>query len=262
MAVSLAKEQLNPGAVNIFRARDRHGSKKTILIIDHYVPQYDKDAGGRCTCQYMALLVEIGLHVVFLGDNLYRHEPYTEELQQMGVEVLYGNWYRQFNEWIKDNGNYFNYVYLNRPHIAIKYIDAIRKYTSAKIIYFGHDLHYLRELRNYEIRKDKKLLESSNNWKMIEHELFGKADVIHVVGSSEQKIVQLLFTGKPVRNIPLYFYDQINPRLMNIREQQHLLFVGGFSHPPNEDAVLWLIKEIYPLIIKQIPEMKNICCWV
>lgn len=139
----------------------------------------------------MKLFVSLGFHVVFIGDNFFRHEPYTSNLQQMGIEVLYGDYYaKNINKWIKSNGNYIDYVYLNRPHISIKYMETFKKFTSAKIIYFGHDLHYLRELRNYELSKNPNLLKSSEEWRETEFELFNAADVIHVVGSYEQMLLQ------------------------------------------------------------------------
>ena len=57
--------------------------------------------------------------------------------------------------------------------------------------------------------KDPKKLESSQNWKKIEYDLFSKTDVGHVVGSYEQEIMQKAFPNKPIRNIPLYIYDKI-----------------------------------------------------
>ena len=66
-------------------------------------------------------------------------------------EVLHGNYYYANWKMVKENARYFDYAYLNRPHISIKYIDLIREYSKAKIIYFGHDLHYLRERRAYEL---------------------------------------------------------------------------------------------------------------
>jgi len=31
--------------------------------------------------------------------------------------------------------------------------------------------------------------------------------------------------------------------------------VGGFSHLPNQDAVLWFLKEVYPLMAKKLPDL-------
>ena len=35
-------------------------------------------------------------------------------------------------------------------------------------------------------------------------------------------------------------------------KREGLLFVGGFAHPPNADAVLWFAKEVFPKIREQI----------
>ena len=76
---------------NIFSGRDRSYNKSRILVIDRFVPNFDKDAGGRCTFLYLNLFKEIGLQVTFLGDDFNKIEPYTSILQQNGIEVIYGN---------------------------------------------------------------------------------------------------------------------------------------------------------------------------
>lgn len=253
----LEKEHFE-NAQEFFLARDRSRDKKHILVVDHHVPFYDQDAGSKCTYMYIKLFVKLGMKVTFIGANYFRHEPYATELMNMGIEVLYGNWYYEnWSSWIKENGHYFDYAYLNRPHIAIEYIDVIKAHSKAKIIYFGHDLHFLRELRQYEISQDKNLLHSSQEWKKKEFSLFKKADVIHVVGSYEQSYLQKEFPEKPIRNIPLYIYEDIGVSTTHpIEERKNLLYVGGFGHPPNYDAVLWFAREVFPKITKVYPDIK------
>ena len=243
---------------NIFCAKDRSGQKRQILVVDHYVPHYDKDAGGRCTYMYLKLFVKMGFKVTFIGDNFYKHEPYTTELNQMGIEVLYGNYYcNNWKNWLKENAHYFDYIYLQRPHISIKYIDLAKKYSNAKIIYFAHDLHHIREQREYEITKNPEKLVSSQKWKKIEYELFEKADVGHVVGSYEQEIMSKAFPNKPIRNIPLYIYDnQFVNNNLSFENRKDLMYIGGFGHNPNVDAVLWFAKEVMPYIIRVYPDIK------
>ena len=244
--------------VNVFIAKDRSILKKHILVVDHYVPHHDQDAGGKCTYMYLKLFVKMGFQVTFIGDNFFKHEPYTTELNQMGIEVLYGNYYyNNWQEWLKENSHYFDYIYLQRPHIAVKYIDLVKKYSNAKILYFAHDLHHIREYREYEMTKDPKILASSENWKKIEYDLFDKTDVGHVVGSYEQEIMQTAFPDKPIRNIPLYIYDGIlNDINKDFSKRQDLLYVGGFGHPPNIDAVLWFAKEVFPTVVCKYPDIK------
>ena len=251
-----AEHEVN--AENVFTAKDRSNHKKHILVVDHYVPHHDQDAGGKCTYMYLQTFVKMGFKVTFIGDNFFKHEPYTTQLNQFGIEVLYGNYYyNNWQQWLKDNAHYFDYIYLQRPHISVKYIDLVKEYSNAKILYFAHDLHHIREYREYEMTQNPEKLESSQKWKKIEYELFEKSDVGHVVGSFEQKVMQDAFPNKPIRNIPLYIYEQILTDInKNFSERNDLLYVGGFGHPPNIDAVLWFAKEIFPSILKKYPDMK------
>lgn len=246
-----------PNGENVFSARDRSRHKKTLLMIDHYVPQYDRDAGSRTVFQYLKMFVNKGYHVKFIGDNFYRHEPYTTVLQQMGIEVLYGPYYAEnWKKWIQDNGNVIQYVFLNRPHISVKYIDFIRENTGAKIVYYGHDLHFLREKRKYELTKDKKALEDSEEWKDKELELMKKADAVYYPSSVEVKEIEKIDQTIYAKAIVAYVFDKFQQEQYCYEERKDLMFVGGFAHPPNMDAVLWFAKEIFPDVKKAIPDIR------
>lgn len=253
---TLEKEHLS-NAQDVFRARDRGQLKKSILVIDHRVPWYDRDAGARNVYMYTKFFAKLGMKVTFLPDNFYPYQPYTQELEQSGVEVLYGNYYLEhWREWLAENLHYFDYIYANRPEVTVKYIDLIKKYATGKLIYFGHDLHYLREQRQYEIEKDEALLKSAEKWKELEFRLLAAADVAYVVGSYEQEVLQKEFPDKPIRSIPIYTYKPLTeddtPTLIG---RSNLLFVGGFNHLPNIDAVLWFTKEIFPEIMRAYPDI-------
>ena len=247
-----------PNGTHVFQAKGRSRFRKHILVVDHYVPNYDKDAGGKCTYMYMKTFVKMGLEVTFIGDNFASPQPYTTELQQLGIHVLYGDFYYLNKEyWLMDNLSNFEYVYLQRPHISIKYIDLVRQYSRAQIFYFAHDLAHIREMREYKITGDPAMLESSQKWKKIEYELFDKCDVGHVVGSYEQGIMQKAFPNKPIRNIPVYVYDDLPTGInKDFSTRKDLMFVGGFAHRPNGDAVRWFAKEVFPTVLQRYPDIK------
>lgn len=244
-----------PNAQDVFWARDKSINKKTILVIDHYVPHQDKDAGSKTMFQYLELFVSMGMNIKFIGDNFFKHEPYTTNLQQMGIEVLYGTWYRDnWKDWIKTNSRYIDFIFINRPHISIKYIDFIKENTRAKILYYGHDLHFIRDQMQYEVQKDQKLLESAANWKKTEIYLFDKSDIILTPSDKENQIITALNAGYKVETILPYFF--LNPaiEITNFTDRYYIIFVGGFAHTPNLDAVVWFCKEIWPLVVSKIPK--------
>lgn len=246
-----------PNGENLFQARDRSRNKKVLLMVDHYVPQYDKDAGSRTVFAYLKLFATNGYQVKFIGDNFFPHQPYTQALQQLGIEVLYGPYYaNHWKEWLRENGRYMGYAFLNRPHISVKYIDEVRQHTSARIIYYGHDLHFLRELREYELTRDKAILRSSKDWKEKELALMRKADMVYYPSCVEEKEIHAIDSSIAVKAIPAYLFPDVKDPHFKPAERRDLMFIGGFNHIPNVDAVKWLATKILPLLKDQLPSVK------
>ena len=256
----LASEHYESGS-RVFHARDRSARKATLLVVDHYVPRYDRDAGGRCTYQYLRLFAELGFHVLFVGENYVRDEPYTTALQQLGIVVLYGERYaRGFEEWLRRHGLYIDYAYLNRPHIGMQYVDLIKRYAPfSRIGYFPVDLHFVRELRSYRTSGGVGGLERARKWMGLEFDLLRKVDIVHVVSSYEEDLLRTAFPDKIVRRIPLYLLNRgpaVSGRPYPVRE--NLLFVGTGEHPPNGDALEWLMEEILPLLRSRLPRARTL----
>jgi GT2 family glycosyltransferase/2-polyprenyl-3-methyl-5-hydroxy-6-metoxy-1,4-benzoquinol methylase len=252
----LQKEHYKNGA-RVFSARDKSGKKKTLLMIDHYVPHYDRDAGSRTIFQYLGLFTEAGFNVKFIGDNFHKHEPYTTVLEQMGIEVLYGSYYSaHWKEWLKVNGEYLDFVFLNRPHISVKYIDAVRKFTNAKIIYYGHDLHCLREKREYELTGDAALLASLKDWEKKEFGLMKAADIVYYPSQVEVDEIKKTDISINVKAVPAYIFPWEATAQPDFSTRRDILFVGGFGHRPNVDAVEWLAEKIAPILSEQMPDLK------
>ena len=235
------------------RHRDRLFNKKVVLYVDHFVPEFDKDAGSKTTYQYLKMLVKKGYTIKFLPDNFNNSKPYTKELERMGIEVLYGVEYRDtIKQWIIDNKDNIDVAYLNRPHISIKYIDFIKDNTNIKIIYYGHDLHFLREKREYEITKNKENLTNSEYWKNVELDIMKKSDQVYYPSHVEEELINSIDDSIKVKAINAYIFDNVDTnKNIDFASKNGLMFVGGFNHRPNVDAVLWFVKEIYPMITKK-----------
>ena len=249
-AEEFARQCENNGNPDPFRARERSMGKPMILVVDHYVPTYDKDAGSKTTFQYLKMFVKKGYIVKFLGDNFLHEEPYSTTLQQMGIEILYGPEYQAgIWKWLSDHGHDIQFAYLNRPHIASNYIDYIKENTDMKIIYYGHDLHFLREGREYELTGNQERRKAALHWKSVEMSLMRKAAVSYYPSYVERYAIQELDEKIRVKDIVAYVYESFRQDIpSDFAKREGLLFVGGFAHPPNIDAVLWFVGEVYPLI--------------
>jgi GT2 family glycosyltransferase len=248
-----------PNGQSVFLASSRAGRQKTILVIDHYIPQPDRDAGSRSMWHLMQLYLRAGMNVKFWPQNLWRDADYTPLLEQNGVEVFYGGEYAtSFEKWIAENGRYLDYVLLSRPHVSVEFIDAIRQHSKAKVIYYGIDIHHLRMQDQLKLEKGLALESTMQMFKMWEEQLWAKVDVIYYPSETETEYVATWIEahGSAARalTIPLHAYDTFpDSPWTNLAERKNLMFIAGFAHAPNADAAHWFVHEVLPLIHKVLP---------
>ena len=251
---TLADEGL-PNAKSVFLARDRSARKPHILIIDHYVPQWDCDAGSRTMLHFIKLFVRQGFQVTFWPDNLYRDRPYAKPLQDLGVEIIYGPQYvGGFEAWYSQVSEFVPYTLLSRPQIAEKYIDFIDRRRS-KVLFYGHDLHWKRLEKQWLIDRSETVRTEMETMRELEERICGKSDVALYPSASEVETLQARMPGVKAASVPAWFFDDADFEAMRSRlarslsrDHAHLMFVGGFQHTPNIDGLLWFATEVWPLI--------------
>ena len=236
---------------SLFWRANREGGSCRALVADFGIAQFDKNAGNRSTYHYIQTFQRLGMWIVYLIDDFYYEYKYVKIFQKQGIYVLYGEeWSRSWQCRLPELLPEIGYVFLNRPLVAAKYVELIRKYSRALVVHYGHDLHYLRLGREYEITGEAKLLEESRRLKEIEYSLVPKVDITGYPSAVEVELMKREFPRAEIQNFPLYFYEGELPELRT-EGRQGILFVGGFAHSPNEDAAVWLVEEILPRLRKQ-----------
>ena len=170
--------------------------------------------------------------------------------------MIYGSYYAEkWKEWVKHNSNSLDIVFMNRPHISVKYMDFIKKETKAKVIYYGHDLHYLRLNREYQLTGNEKTLKEYKYYYDLEYDLMSKADVVYYPSVVEVTEIKQHNLDVNVKVLSPYIMSNIIEKEYTTKNRRGLLFVGGFAHGPNVDAVLWFCNVIMPLIVSAKPEI-------
>lgn len=221
---------------------DHGGTRKTLLFIDYAAPAYDMYAGSRASYNYLRLFAELGLRIFFIPSDFARLEPYSTALEKLGIVVLAGDKYRAgWKNWLVENNDGLDYVVINKPDPGKLFIDAVKYYTKAAVIYINHDLHYLRLHRKGLIEESSKGLQEAAESKNLEHAIFGQSDQVWTFSAVEKDILNRDCPGVEVIQVPLYFFDEPVARVRHFTERDGLLFVGGFEHSPNRDGLLWFI---------------------
>lgn len=246
-----------PNAKNVLKARERSNDNGTILVIDHYVPQPDRDAGSRVMVEFMRQFQAMGLKIIFWPDNGLKMPVYTGQLQAMGIEVIYGpNSDGAFADFIAERGADIGFVLLSRPHVSIKYLDALRSHTSARLIYFGHDLHFMRLRRELEITGDLQLAKNADEAERMEREVWTRSDVVLYPSQEEVDVVRATASDVNAMAVPLFCFDKLVSQVdANLAARRDILFVAGFAHSPNVDAAKWLVQDILPGVLLQNPDV-------
>lgn len=243
-------------------ARDRAACRPVILIVDHYVPQPDRDAGSRSMWHIMKTLQAHGWIVKFWPENLHRDPQYTPLLERHGIEVLYGAEYAgRFETWIRENGPYIDAVMLSRPHISIPFVGPVRRHSKAPVIYYGHDIHHERLKLQLALKFDAAVQDAMELVEQQETFMWSKADVIVYPSADETRIVERWLrdhrgAARPC-TIPVYAFDSFPDRPeSNLAERRDIIFVAGFGHPPNSGAARWLVQEVMPLVRQARPDVR------
>ncbi|WP_005036537.1 glycosyltransferase [Holophaga foetida] len=224
------------------------------LVIDSQLPKPDQDSGSIDMFNTLKILVDLGYNVTFT-DTRQRFDPhYTRVMQKLGIHCLYANDDQTIGSHLKTHSSTISLVFLARPEVADEWMDRIRKAVpAAKIIYDTVDLHHLRLERQARLDGSRKTLRSANHFRKLEFKIMRKADATLVRSTTEQSLLETSVNGVPATLFPLT--REIPP--LDIRDaskRSGLLFIGGFRHTPNVDAIAYFISSVWPRVLRERPE--------
>lgn len=240
----------------VLRARDRAAHRRVILVIDHYVPEPDRDAGSRTMMAFLQALLDSGRVVKFFAGNYEATPGYTDVLQQMGIEVLHRPYVPDLGTWMKSNGSEIDEVLISRPAIATSFLPAVLEHCRAPVVYYGHDLHFARMMLMPGAATDPVLREKIAQMESTECRIWNMVDMVLYPSDEEVQQVRRLAPSVQARAVTPFALPPAPPPRTPPGVSGGLIFVAGFGHPPNEDAALWLAREILPLIRRTHPQIR------
>jgi O-antigen biosynthesis protein len=223
-------------------------------FVDDSVPSPDQDAGSNVAIQHMRTLMELGYKVTFLpADNMAKIDPYTGQLQKLGVECWYHPYRGSVEEVFRKAPRPPDLIYLHRFANASKYASMAKRYfPDCRIVYCVADLHFLRLQRQAEIEPGS--ISSAQVMQQRGNEILAMQGVDCVIVHSSFEAGQLreLDPALPVQIVP--WTVRSRPATLPFSRRSGTAFVGGFGHPPNLDAVCHLVKDILPSLRGLVPE--------
>ncbi|MEO8100985.1 MAG: glycosyltransferase [Betaproteobacteria bacterium] len=226
--------------------RDR-GATRRVLVIDICLVMPDRDSGSLRMYEMLKVMRELGCRISFVADNGQHPEQYARLTQSLGVEVLHAPFVTPLSAAITRYGDDFDVVVLSRALVAVKYVDLVKKrMPEAKLIFDTVDLHFLRQKREADIAGDAKLIRAADEMKAMELGIIAKADVSLVVSPYERSLLEIDAPRAHVQVLSNIHEPAPGPKPFAVRHG--LVFIGGFRHAPNVDAMLWYATEVLPLL--------------
>lgn len=226
-----------------------------VLVVDAMTPEPARDSGSLRLCAILRLLDEQGWSTAFLPDDGRASPAEIDALGAVGCEVLCKPWVADLPRWLREHGSELHAVILCRHTVAGQYAALVRRYApQAKLVFDTVDLHFLRERRAAELGGSTLMARQAEAARRSELTLIEQADVSFVVSPHERALLARLLPQARV---------ELLSNIHDVHGCRHphagrgdLVFIGGYGHPPNSDAVHWIADELLPRLREAVPGIR------
>lgn len=230
--------------------------KQTILVIDDDLPQHDKSSGSKRLFELLKLLKTLHFNIVFFPNDGLATEPYQKDLENLQIGIFLAGTGKS-DQFVPLAALLpkIDFVWISRPLLNHKFQHFVRKNSTAKIIFDTVDLHYVRMLRQADEENNQKLRSKALKTKKLELALAASANATVVVTDVEKAMLEAEGITN-VHTIPnVHEIKQLtNEFAFEMREG--IVFIGGYKHEPNVDAVKWLVNEIMPIVWRELKDVQ------
>jgi len=150
-----------------------------------------------------------------------------------------------------------DFVWLCRPLVAVRFMDFFRRHSTAQVQYYAVDLHYVREARRYQLTGRWSHWLRSRIFQSIEQSVIATSDAVLCLSHEELSILSKSdVAGAKLRWVPPHVSrPKASSGIVTSTGSatSDVLFVGNFRHAPNEDAVQWMLQDVWPRVRKALP---------
>jgi GT2 family glycosyltransferase/tetratricopeptide (TPR) repeat protein len=227
------------------------------LVFDHYVPEYDRDAGSRtmfAICKTLAAMENN--YVVFIPANNHRSK-YTFALEKLGIEVVTGGqgWNR-FDQMLSGQKTYIKHFIMSRIEVANKFKWHVDQLPGCKKSIYIHDID---ALRGFPFDPDSPgheelVNEAMDNYFKKNSSTFELYNNILSCSEDESKLLRKYYGGKIVDIFP---YDFQSKKFETVSSNpSDIIFIGSYNHPPNSEAIEYFLDNDWEKLSSSLPEAK------
>jgi glycosyltransferase involved in cell wall biosynthesis len=234
----------------------RFNQSRKALMVDAEVPDPRTSGGGYAAAQEIRMLQALRFGVAFSSPSGFALDERVSRLIDQGVDMLYRPRYYDTLQVLLERGSEFDLVYVTRFHVAQPIIDAIRSFApQAKLVLNVADLHFLRELRKAKVTGDEHSLNVAETIREQELKVLSQVDLVLTYTDVELAVIESHLGGRvPVARCP--WVEDVLAEAAPYEARRDIAFLGGYSHSPNVDAVLWFVEHVMPRLREALPGVR------
>jgi glycosyltransferase involved in cell wall biosynthesis len=226
------------------------------LVIDGFTPTPDKDAASNDVYWFMRILRSLDYEVTFVAAFATAYAGrYTDDLLALGIICPVAPALGSARDFVALHGGAFDLIALYRITVAEGLIEVLRRSApNAKVIFNPVDLHFLRDQRQAELTGNLHAFVDAKRREPRELRVVRAVDAAVLLSDFEYDYV-----GRHAPDARRVFIPLATPvpgRLAPYEERAGVLFVGGFAHAPNVDAVHFLCGAIWPCVRRLVPDAR------
>jgi glycosyltransferase involved in cell wall biosynthesis len=231
-------------------------AKKRVLFLDHNLPTPDRDAGSGVAINTMILLREFGFQVTFAAPkNWVYDEIYTQLLQKHGIETLHEPYQISLESHLADCGSRYDLVIGCRANILVESLPLLKIHCpKVPVVFHTADLHFLRLEREAQVSKNWNTMKIAEEYKNLEPWLVDQTNVTIIHGDYEKSLLESM-GADPNKLVVFPLMINVPEKRTSFESRNGIIFVGGFNHTPNVDAVEFMSNEVMPLLSNSNPEI-------
>lgn len=224
-------------------------ANQSILFIDSYLPTPDKDSGSNDILNTMTALIGTGFEVHFVCsvEVVNGSSCYIDDLRSRGIITHVQQYKHHVASIIEKIVHDIDVCFIARYDNWNKFYNFILNISDhISFIFDTVDLHHIR----YQREADLALLVSKNSLEVnaiekAEMTAIAQADNVLLRSTSEiDYLVNRSIDRKKLHLFPIC--RDIIPSSVGFDDRNGFLFLGGFLHTPNIDAVKFFLEEIFP----------------
>ena len=244
-----------PNGIEPYHERER-GQTRRALVIDATTPTPKQDAGSVTTTQTLTLFQALGYKAHYVPQDNFLFEPeHTDALLRLGVECAYSPYEKTLDDFLARYGGLFDVVLVYRVAVLEQSLALVRQHApQACVLFHNMDLHYLRLERIAALSGAAADAEAAAAMRSRELELIGQVDCTITHSTHERDLLAEAAPDAPVVVWP--YMTPLHGTAVGFGERRDFCFLGGYRHPPNVDAAVWLAREVMPLIRRRLPDAR------